>query len=75
MGYKLKLTKSEYTVLKVLAQNVATPLSSEKISLATGCEISPKNVAFHVHNINKKAKNISNRILIKNIAKIGYFLK
>ena len=75
MGYKMNLTKSEYAVLKILAQNVTTPLSSEEISLATGREMSKKAVAFHVHNINKKAKNISNRILIKNIAKIGYFLK
>ena len=74
LGYKLKLTKTEYLILKAIIKNNNTPISSEEISMYTSLELSKENVAFHVFNINSKAKLISNRILIKNIAKLGYFL-
>ena len=74
LGYELNLTKTEYQILKALAENGDSPLSNEQISSVTGLNLSKENLAFHVFNINHKAKFIGNRILIKNIAKIGYFL-
>ena len=73
-GYELTLTKTEYLILKAIADSSNSPLSAEQISAQTGIELSKENVAFHISSINKKAKIISNRTLIKNIAKIGYFL-
>jgi DNA-binding response OmpR family regulator len=74
LGYKLALTKTEYLILKALAKSKSSPLSAEQISIQTSLELSKENVAYHIFNINAKAKLISNRTLIKNIAKTGYFL-
>lgn len=74
LGYRLILTKTEYAILKALSENAYSTLSCEMIADITLLELSKENIAFHVFNINKKAKSISNRILIKNISKIGYFL-
>ena len=73
-GYKLPLTKTEYLILKAIAKGNNSPISAEQISIQAELGISKENVAFHISGINRKAKSISNRILIKNIAKIGYFL-
>ena len=74
LGYKLNLTKTEYLIIKALAQDSSSPLSAQQIASLTELEISKENIAFHISNINKKAKCISNRLLIKNITKLGYFL-
>lgn len=74
LGYKMNLTHSEYLILKTISKNCGKPISADEISEKTGTEFSKENIAFHVYNINKKAKLISNRIFIKNISKIGYFL-
>ena len=74
LGYKLELTKTEYQIIKILTKNGNYPVSAEQISIETGMDLSKENVAFHISSINRKAKFIGNRILIKNISKIGYFL-
>ena len=74
LGYKLTLTKTEYSILKVLINSGNSPVSIEQLCEQTGLNLSKENVAFHVFSINKKAKIISNRVLIKNLAKNGYFL-
>ena len=74
LGYKLELTKTEYMILKALAQSKDSTLSAEQISSISGLELTKENVAYHISSINKKAKCIYSRALIKNIAKIGYFL-
>ncbi len=74
LGYRFELTKTEYHILKVLVKRVNSPISAEEIAIELGMDLSKKNVAFHISSINRKAKSITNRILIKNIAKIGYFL-
>ena len=74
MGYKLPVTKTEYLILNALMHSKGSPLSADQISNLIGYELSSRCLAFHVFNINSKAKLISNRILIKNIAKMGYFL-
>ena len=74
LGYKLELTKTEYQIIKILIKNGNSPVSAEQISIETGMDLSKENVAFHISSINRKAKFIGNRILIKNISKIGYFL-
>ena len=74
LGYKLTLTKTEYSILKVLINSGNSPVSIDQLCEQTGLNLSKENVAFHVFSINKKAKIISNRVLIKNLAKNGYFL-
>ena len=74
LRYKLNLTKTEYLILKSLIRSQGSPLSAEKISMEIGFELSKETLACHIFKINSKAKLISNRVLIKNIAKIGYFL-
>ena len=74
LGYKLELTKTEYQIIEVLIKSGSSPISAEQISIETGLDLSKENVAFHISSINRKAKFIGNRILIKNISKIGYFL-
>ena len=74
LGYRLTLTKTEYLILKALTSNGGSALSAEQISNQIGLELTKENIAFHIFNINKKAKCISERILIKNNTKIVYFL-
>ncbi len=74
LGYKFNATKTEYALLRILIENTTNPLSAERIEELSGMMISKDSVAFHVSNINNKAKAVGNRPLIKNIAKNGYFL-
>ena len=74
LGYDMKLTKSEYHILKAITVNSKKPINAEAIALNSGLEISKENVTFHISNINQKAKAIGNRPIIKNMTKIGYFL-
>lgn len=74
LGYTLYLTKTEYKIIEALMRNVNTPLSAEQISYLLSVDLSKENIAFHIFNINTKAKSISNRVLVKNTSKIGYFL-
>ena len=74
LGYDLKATKTEYQLLLALSNNGNSPLSAEQISSLSGVNFTKESLAFHVLSINNKAKTIGNRPLIKNIAKIGYFL-
>jgi DNA-binding response OmpR family regulator len=55
-------------------ENPKNPLTREKLSEAIGFKKDSSNISFHIFKINSKAKSIGNRVLIKNIAKIGYFL-
>ena len=74
LGYQLILTKTEYSILKALIDSADTPLLPDEICAKIGIELSNKNISFHISNINKKAKIISNRKLVKKFAKNGYFL-
>lgn len=74
LGYRLKLTKSEYKILQVLIKKPKKPISAEQIALLSELDCSKENIVYHISSINSKAKVIGNRILIKNIAKNGYFL-
>ena len=74
LGYRLVLTKTEYGILKVLIENADTPLLPDEIYAKIGIELSKESISFHISNINKKAKTISNRKLVKKFAKNGYFL-
>jgi DNA-binding response OmpR family regulator len=74
LGYNLKLTKIEFNILKAIMQNPRKPISSEQIADFCAFDCSKENIVYHVSKINSKTKAIGNRILIKNIAKKGYFL-
>lgn len=74
LGYKLPLTKTEYYVLKILINSQNTPISADEIASIISQNMKKENAIYHISRINCKAKNISERILIKNFAKNGYFL-
>ena len=74
LGYKFKVTKTEFLILKFLVNTSPYPVSSQLICEGCGTKISEKNLRFHISRINSKANIITNRKLIKNIAKNGYFL-
>ena len=74
LGYRLNLTKSEYKILKALVLKPSKALSAEEIAKYSELNCNKENVIYHISRINSKAKVIGNRVLIKNIAKKGYFL-
>ena len=74
IGYNLETTKTEYLILKILAEHTSEPLSSEQIASLLPIEITNTSVVYHISRINAKSKRIGNRNLVKNISKKGYFL-
>ena len=74
LGYPLKLTKIEFNILKAIMKNPQKPIFIEQISDFGALDYNKENVVYHISKINSKSKVIGNRILIKNIAKKGYFL-
>lgn len=74
LNYRLELTRTEYKILRLLAESVGTPLSADRIALLLGRSSNAKNIVYHISSINRKARSIGGRTLIKNSAKIGYFL-
>lgn len=74
LGYNLNATKIEYSIIKALLKNTKSPTPAEEIISISNLDLNKSNLAFHISNINSKAKIIGNRPLIKNIVKLGYFL-
>lgn len=75
LGYPLKLTKREFTVLNLIIDH-KEGISSQELLTA----ISPKenigigNIAVQVFNINKKARKIGGRNIIIERRADGYML-
>lgn len=61
LGYRIELTRSEYTILNVLL-NSDSVISRTRFESKYGLTYS--SVAVHVSNINRKALPITNRRLI-----------
>lgn len=74
LGYPFKVTAREYQILELLCKSRGKELSAEQIASLLCGEMSEKNVVYHIFNLNKKSKELGGRELIKNKAKIGYFL-
>lgn len=74
LGYHFNITKTEYLILARLIKSTSLPLPAEEIAAEISPDATEKTVSYHISKINAKAKLISNRILIKNISKKGYFL-
>ena len=74
LWYNLYATKTEYSILCALLDNIKAPIFADQIIAIANLDFDKSNLAFHISNINSKAKVIGNRPLIKNIVKIGYFL-
>lgn len=62
IGYKLKLSPSERTLLAAIADKDGASIEELLPLLAEG--ISRGNVAVHINAINKKAESISSRKLV-----------
>ena len=74
LGYPLRLTDTEFAILRILARACGNTLSAKTISNFCLLSGSAQNVSAHISHINEKGKNISDRILVKNDKKLGYFL-
>ncbi len=74
LNYKIKCTKTEYTILKVFVTSRSKYLTPLEIIEISGLNISQENVIYHISSINSKAFAIGGRKLVKNQAKKGYFL-
>ena len=72
LGYSVHLTGSEFSILCAVAQNHGI----SKEGLMDGCfegkALTAGNVAVHVYNINRKAKEITGRRFISGNRKYGY---
>lgn len=75
LGYPLKLTKREFTVLKIIVDN-KDGISSQDllIAISPNKNIGIGNIAVQVFNINKKAKKIGGRNIIIERRTGGYML-
>lgn len=62
IGYKLKLSPTERTLLCEIANNKSASIEELLPLLSNG--VSRGNIAVHINSINKKATNISGRKLI-----------
>ncbi|MGM9631974.1 MAG: winged helix-turn-helix domain-containing protein [Eubacteriales bacterium] len=74
LGYPFKVTAREYQILKLLCENRGKELTALQMASLLCGEMSEKNVVYHIFNVNRKSKELGGRELIKNKAKIGYFL-
>jgi DNA-binding response OmpR family regulator len=77
LGYPLRLTKSEYKILLLLASYPEKAFQSAdivRLAFPFSPDVSKNHLAVHVCNINKKAEKISGRKLIVNPHKNGYTL-
>ena len=78
LGYRLKLTKTEFRLMLLLINHPDLVFSPNEIVWLAFSHLktkpSPNQIAVHICNINKKATDISGNKLIMNIYKKGYTL-
>lgn len=76
-GEEVRLTRTEYAILKLLMQNpgqvVAKLTILEKISLDTP-DCTEDSLKIHIHNLRKKLKAVSGRDCITAVWGIGFML-
>lgn len=77
-GNEIKLTRTEYAILKLLMQNpnqvVAKLTILEKISEDTP-DCTEDSLKIHIHNLRKKLKTVSGKDYIEAVWGIGFILK
>lgn len=77
LGYPLRLTKSEHKILLLLLSDPGRPFSADlilRVAFPFSTDLSKNQLAVHICNINKKARQITGRRLIVNPHKSGYLL-
>lgn len=74
LGYPLSLTDTEFAILRILTVSCGNTLSPKEISNYCALSGSEKSITLHIHNINRKARDIGGRNLVKNNKNEGYFL-
>ena len=76
-GKQIKLTRTEYAILKLLMQNqgqvVAKLTILEKISLDTP-DCTEDSLKIHIHNLRRKLKSVTGREYISAVWGIGFML-
>lgn len=74
LGYPLELTESEFAILRLLTRLGGDAMRGEVISRICSSRGDSDSAALHICSINKKARAVGGRSLIKNDLKKGYFL-
>ena len=74
LGYPLSLTDTEFAILRILTLCCGNTLSPTEILHRCALSSSVRSVSLHIHNINRKAREIGGRNLVKNHKNKGYFL-
>ena len=72
LGYALHLTGSEFAILRTIVENYGISKQGLLDSCFEGKELTAGNIAVHVYNINRKAKEITGRRFISGNRKYGY---
>lgn len=73
LGYKVKLTKTEYDILKLVWESngyVTAECIIEKCLLHK--DVTRGDVAIHIHNLNKRIEGVTARRLIVGVRRKGY---
>lgn len=74
LGYPLSLTDTEFAIVRILALLCGNTLNPSQLSEYCSLSGDKKSIALHIHNINRKARTIGGRNLVKNHKNQGYFL-
>ena len=72
LGYVLHLTASEFAILHTIVENRGISKQGLLDRCFEGKGLTEGNIAVHVYNINRKAKEITGRRFISGNRKYGY---
>lgn len=74
MGYELKLTRGEYSVLLAILEGGS--VSKDDIFSAVSYDVqASSSIPVHICSINRKARVICGGEIVKNRRKFGYFIE
>ena len=73
LGYKVKLTRTEYDILKLVWESNGY-VTSERIieKCLAHKDVTRGDVAIHIHNLNKRIEGITARKLVVGVRRKGY---
>ena len=73
LGYKVKLTRTEYDILKLVWESDGY-VTSERIieKCLAHKDVTRGDVAIHIHNLNKRIEGITARKLVVGVRQKGY---
>ena len=74
MGYELKFTRGEYSVLLAILEGGEVS-KNDIFSMVSNDVQAPSSIPVHICSINRKARDICDGEIVKNRRKFGYFVE